>query len=108
MAIIGYDPEKEEVPNDQKIKNCFTLSIVMLVGMPVLGAILYYGTKSIVSAGHLDEESGKQITGGYTIIAIFLTIAIIFTLMYLRRKLKQEAEQESTVSEGLSDAEKKD
>lgn len=93
MAIIGYDPEKEEVPNDQKIKNCFTLSIVMLVGMPILGAILYYGTKSIVSAGHLNEVSGKQITSAYTIIAIFLTVAIIFTLIYLKRKLRQEAEQ---------------
>jgi len=31
MAIIGYDPEKEEVSNDQKIKNCFTLSIFMLL-----------------------------------------------------------------------------
>ncbi len=97
MAIIGYDPEKEEVPNDQKIKNCFTLSIVMLVGLPILGAVLYFGTKSIVSAGHLTEVSGKQITGSYTIIAIFLTIGIIFTLMYLRKKLKEEAQEDNTI-----------
>ena len=95
MAIIGYDPEKEEVSNDQKIKNCFTLSVVMLVGLPIVGVALYYGIKAIVNAGHLDEESGKQITGGYTIIAVFLVVSVIFTLIVLRRKLKKEAQAET-------------
>ncbi len=93
MPIIGYDAEKEEVPNDQKIKNCFTLSIVMLIAMPLLGVILWLSIKSVVGAGHLTEESGKQLTSGYLIMAIFLTVSIIFTLMYLRRKLKKEAIQ---------------
>ena len=93
MAIIGYDAEKEEVSNDLKVKNCFTLSIILLVGMPLLGVIIYFGIKSMVGSGRLSEESGQQITSGYTIMAIFLTVAIVFILLYLRRKLKQEEQQ---------------
>ncbi|MFT5167713.1 MAG: tellurite resistance protein TehA-like permease [Saprospiraceae bacterium] len=90
MAIIGYDAEKEEVPNDQKIKNCFTLSIMMLVGMPLVGFVLYFLKNRVIDSGRISEEGGKQLFSGYVIIAIFLTIGIIFTLLYLRRKLKQE------------------
>lgn len=93
MAIIGYDPEKEEVSNDQKIKNCFTLSIVMLVGMPIIGLALYVLKGKIAEWGYLSAESAQQIFGGYTILAIFLTIGIIFTLGYLRRQLRKEKEK---------------
>lgn len=90
MAIIGYDPEKEEVPNDQKIKNCFTLSVVMLVGMPLVGVLLYFFKRKMISNEVVTEESGQQIFGAYVILAIFLTISIIFTLGYLRRQLRKE------------------
>lgn len=99
MAIIGYDAEKEEVSNDQKIKNCFSLSIIMLVGMPVLGLLLYFLKKYVVKAGHLSEESGQQVFGGYVILAVFLTIAILFTLGYLRRQLRKEKQKETAEKE---------
>lgn len=92
MAIIGYDAEKEEVPNDQKIKNCFTLSIVMLIAMPLIGLVLYFAGKMIVDSGQISEESGQQIFSGYIILAVFLTVSIIFILGYLRRQLRKEAE----------------
>jgi len=90
MAIIGYDPEKEEVPNDQKIKNCFTLSIVMLFGMPILGGVLYFLRDKVVASEYLSAESAQQIFGGYVILAIFLAISIFFILGYLRRQLRKE------------------
>ncbi len=99
MAIIGYDAEQEEVPNDQKIKNCFTLSILMLVGMPLIGVLLYYLKKSIIDGGYVSEIGAQQIWGAYVIIAVFLTIAITFTLFYLRRKLRKEAMEKETIKE---------
>lgn len=93
MAIIGYDPEKEEVSNDQKIKNCFSLSVIILVGMPILGLLIYFLKSYVVNTGYLSAESGQQIFGGYVILAIFLTVAILFTVGYLRRQLRKEKKQ---------------
>lgn len=91
MAIIGYDPEKEEVNNNQKIKNCFTLAIIMLVGMPLLALLLPYLLKPLIKSQYLTDAGGQHIINGYSVIAIFLTLGIIFTLLYLRRQLKKEA-----------------
>jgi heme/copper-type cytochrome/quinol oxidase subunit 2 len=99
MAIIGYDAEKEEVSNEEKIKNCFSLSIIMLVGMPLVGVLLYFLKNIVIDSGQISEESGKQVFSAYVIIAIFLTVGITFTLLYLRRKLKKEAKESQETEE---------
>ena len=53
----------------------------------------------MITDGTVTEESGQQIFAGYAILAIFLTISIIFTLGYLRRQLKKEKEKKAEAQE---------
>ena len=93
MADPDYDPWNE-IPNEEKVQNCFSLSIKMLIFLPVFGVLLYFLKRPIINAGYLSEESAQQIVGGYFITSTFLVVSIIFILLYLRRQLKKEAEKE--------------
>lgn len=97
-----YDPWNE-VPNDVKIQNCYSLVRWMALVIPAIGIILYLFKGTIVNRGWLTAEAAQQIFGGFLILAIFLAISIIFILGYLRRKLKQENEENTTDQNPKSD-----
>ena len=84
-----YDPWNE-IPNEDKIRNCYSLSRVLLVVFPLLSVILYLLKSTVVEAGLLSAEQAQTIIGGAVILTVFLCLAILFTLMYLRRKLRDE------------------
>lgn len=95
MADPEYDPWNE-IPNEEKVQNCFSLAIKILIFLPVFGVLLYFVKKPIIQLGYLSEESAQQIVSGYFITSTFLVVSIIFTLIYLRRQLKKEKKQQDS------------
>ena len=89
MATEEYDPWNE-IPNEDKIKNCYSLSRMLLIALPLLSILLYLLKDPIARSGVISEEGARTVFGGLVILTVFLCLAIIFTLGYLRRKLRAE------------------
>ncbi len=85
-----YDPWNE-IPNEDKIRNCYSLARMLLIGLPLLSILLYLLKAPIARSGIISEEGAQTVISGLIILTVFLCIAVLFTLGYLRKKLKKEA-----------------
>lgn len=96
-----YDPWNE-ISNEDKIRNCYSLSRMLLIALPLLSILLYLLKTPIANSGIISEEVAQTIFGGLVILTVFLCLAIIFTLGYLRRKLRNEENGDGNKNENGS------